>query len=82
MKAYHSDYDIDRFPLASAVARAVVGIGVASIYVACWATAGPGNWAADPWAGADIARVTLPQVTVVGRQDGGPVASVTCAKGA
>jgi hypothetical protein len=83
IKAFHSDYDIDRFPAAATAARAAVGLGVAMVLAACWATAGPGNWAGGTWAGADVAGAVLPTVTVVGhRGDAQSVASVSCPRGA
>jgi len=46
------------------VARAAVGVVVAGLVVAAWSTAGPGNYDREA-----VARVSLPQVTVVGHRD-------------
>ena len=89
MRAFHSTYDLDRYPALAAVTRAVVGVAVVATLAAAWITAGPGNGYQPPeqWAAVhrpDVVRVTLPRVVVVGGReaDAQAVASVSCAKGA
>ena len=87
--AYHSPYDLDRYPLVATATRFVVGAVVIGSFVAAGATAGPGNGYVPPeqWAmvhRTDVARVALPRVVVTAqREEGGQkMASVSCPKGA
>jgi len=89
MRAYHTDYDLDRFPVVATASRLLAAVVVVGAVAAATVTAGPGNGYQPPeqWAAVhrpDVVRVTLPKVTVVGANHGAApaVASVTCPKGA
>ena len=57
---------LDRHPLAAAVTRLVLGVAVVSLLSAAMVTAGPGNGYQPP---REVARVTLPQVVIVGQRE-------------
>ena len=86
MKRFHAPYDLDQYPVAATFGRLALALVVTGTTAAALATAGPGNGylAPEAWAAvhrADVARVTLPKVEVVGRR-GESVAAVSCPKGA
>ena len=86
MRTYESDYSLAHYPVVGQLVKAASGALVASVLVACYVTAGPGNAYAYAMAqkqpGAQ--RIDLPAMEVVGSRTthGQSVASLSCAKGA
>ena len=74
MHAYHPTF-LSRSPVLARGLRAVVGVGVATLAVAAWGTAGPGNYNRTA-----LVRVTLPPVVVTAQREA-PVASTTAHAG-
>jgi len=74
MQAFEPTFFSHSTALVRAV-RAGVGVAIASLFVAGWSTAGPGNYDRTP-----VAHVTLPAVTVVGQREAvQPTGSATVA---
>ncbi|MGZ5179681.1 MAG: hypothetical protein ACXWC6_16270 [Ramlibacter sp.] len=65
MHTYQPTYFSSHPALVRAL-RAVAAVAVAGLVAVAWGTAGPGNYYQQPQA-----RVTLPQVVVVGQRDTG-----------